>query len=103
MDNWTNEGYIKARLDRFFGAIYWLVENEKAIVQHVARPTSDHCILILDTKPELRKQKRRFYFDKRWGEKPGVEEMVRKAWEAESIGSPMFKVASKIKRCRMES
>lgn len=73
------------------------------MVQHVAIPVSDHCMLILDTKLELRKQKRRFYFDKIWVEKPGVKEMIRKAWETENIGSAMFKVTSKIKRCKMES
>lgn len=74
------------------------------MVQHVARPASNHCMLILDTKLELRKQKRRFYFDKkRWEEKLGVEEMARKAWEAESIGSLMFEVASNIKRYMIES
>lgn len=43
----------------------------------------------------------RFYFDKRWIEKPGVEKVVRQAWEVETIGSPMFQVATRIKCCRL--
>lgn len=31
----------------------------------------------------------------------GVEEVVRQAWEANVIGSPMFQVAERIKRCRL--
>lgn len=33
--------------------------------------------------------------------KPGIEEMVKQAWETECEGSPMFQVASKIKLCRL--
>lgn len=59
-------------------------------------------MLIFDIKPNLRKKKRRFYFDKRWISKPRIEDIMKKAWDRECIGSPMFKVACKIKRYRMD-
>lgn len=78
------------------------MDNEKFIVQHIDKQFSDHCMLLLDIKPELAKKKKRFYFDKRWVGKPGVEDVIRLVWESECFNSPMFKVATKIKRCRME-
>lgn len=35
-------------------------------------------------------------------QKPGIEEVVRKTWEIDCEGSVMFKVAVKIKNCRVE-
>lgn len=72
------------------------------MVKHVENQSSDHCMLVLDTKPTLNKKKRRFFFDKTWTEKPEVEEVVRATWEPDCIGSPMFKVAYKIKKYRLE-
>lgn len=85
-NNWKEEGYIEARLDRFFGAVQWLLANGKAIVKHVDRYASDHCMLLLDTKPEMRKKKKRFYFDRRWVNKYGIEDTIQTAWEMDCIG-----------------
>lgn len=100
-NNWKEEGYIEARLDRFFGASQWLLENGKARVQHIDRQASDHCMILLDTSPERGKKKGRFCFDKRWLTKPGLEEVIRATWEQESFGSPMHIVACKIKQCKL--
>lgn len=89
------------RLDRFFEAAQWWLDHTTAIVKYVEKQSSDHSQLILDTKPEQGRKKTRFYFDKRWVNKPGVKEVVRQAWEAECEGYPMFQVASKMKRCRL--
>lgn len=69
-------------------------------MKHIENQSSDHSILLLDTKPVQVKRKKRFLLDKRWIDKPGVEEVVRTAWESDCFGSPMFRVAFKIKRCR---
>lgn len=64
MFTWANnrEGkdFVKEKLDRFFGAASWLVKYPKAKVLHVERQTSDHCLLMLETNPEVRKFKKRF-------------------------------------------
>lgn len=101
-NNWHKEGYIKARLDSFLGSLQWLMKNDRAVVKHIENYSSYHSMLLLDTKPDLQKQKRRFYFDERRIGKPGVKKVIRDAWESKCIGSPMFKVASKIKRCKMK-
>lgn len=71
------------------------------MVQHVVKQTYDHYLLVLDSNPEEGRIKRRFCFDKRWINKPEVEDMIKNVWEHECVGSPMFMVTSKIKRCRM--
>lgn len=101
-NNWEDEGYIRVRLDRFFGASNWLMEHSKAVMKHIERQAFDHNLLILDTKPEQRRRKIRFYFDKRWVKKPKVEELIRNTWETNCEGRLMYKVATKIKRCRLE-
>lgn len=70
-------------------------------MKHVNTYFSDHCMLVLDTKPEGITKRKQFYFDERWLGKPGVEEVIESAWTTDCIGSPMFQVAFKIKRCRM--
>lgn len=79
------------------------MEQINAVVKHIPKQSSDHSILILDTQQEKEKKRRRFYFFfyQRWLNKPGIEEVISKAWGYECY-SPMFQVDSKIKRCRMD-
>lgn len=58
-------------------------------------------MLILDSFPEVFRKKTRFFFDRRWINKPSIEEVVKQAWNETVIGSPMFQVAERIKRCRL--
>lgn len=92
---------MDVRLDRFFGSAQWILDNDKIVVKHIEKQASDHCLLLLDTKLDEGRKKRRFYFDQRWLLKNGIEEVIREAWKPNCIGSPMFKVAYKIKRCRL--
>lgn len=101
-NNWGDEGYIEARLDRFFGAPLWFLENNSVTVLHVERQTSDHNLLVLDTNPNQRKRRPRFYFDKIWLQKLGIDVLIRQVWNADCEGSFMHKVPMKIKRCHVE-
>lgn len=78
-----------------------MIDHATAIVKHVERQSSDHNLLILDTKPEQGKGKARFYFDKKWVNKLRIEDIIKEAWITECKGSLMFQVASKIKLCRL--
>nr|XP_027100870.1 uncharacterized protein LOC113719906 [Coffea arabica] len=55
-----------------------------------------------DTNPGIGRKKKRFYFDKRWLHKEGIQEVVEQAWNKEEHGSKMFKVTRKIRNCRIE-
>lgn len=61
-NNWEGEGDIEARLDRFFGSSHWLLENDRAVVRHIDNYSSNHCILLLDTTPDLAKRKKKKIF-----------------------------------------
>ncbi|XP_071926048.1 uncharacterized protein [Coffea arabica] len=59
-------------------------------------------ILCLDTEPDKEKRKKKFYFDKKWLQKKGVQQVVEQAWQIDKPGSRMFKVTKKIRNCRIE-
>ena len=42
---------------------------------------SDHSILLFDTRMNLGKRKKRFYFDKRWLKREDIGEVIKSAWE----------------------
>lgn len=43
----------------------WIVEHEGPMVNHVTTQSFDHCMLVLDTKLTLNKNRKRFIFYKR--------------------------------------
>lgn len=49
-NNREGEGFIQERLDRFFGSTEWMIQCETIEVRHIFRQTSDHSMLILDSK-----------------------------------------------------
>lgn len=63
---WTNnrmeEGFIKERLDMFFGSTDWMLDFEKAEVKHILTQYSNHSMFLLDTNPHQPKMKSRFIF-----------------------------------------
>lgn len=70
-NNWHDEGFIVARLDRFFGSSQWLVEHKGAKVQHIEKQVSDHCIILLDSNPGVQKKGEGLFLTKDWLGKRG--------------------------------
>lgn len=64
------EGFVKERLDMFFASPEWTYQNPKAVVNHVQKQTSDHCLLRLEVRPSRLHTVKRFYFDRRFLEVP---------------------------------
>ncbi|XP_071926239.1 uncharacterized protein [Coffea arabica] len=73
---------------------------DQAKCLHVETEASDHCMLVLDTKPVGRKWKRRFMFDRRWMMQEDIREVIGKAWGEEQQGSRLYKVKCKIKKMK---
>lgn len=69
-NNRDNKGYIKERLDYFFGSIAWLDQYNEAKMKHIFRAASDHHLILLDSKPDWQKARARFIFDSRWHDFP---------------------------------
>lgn len=102
---WTNnkegEGFVEERLDRFFASLEWIYQFPNAVVHHIQKQASDHCLLILDDKPQAQHITRRFYFDKRFLDIPDVEKEIDNAWNTPQQGTLMFRVYERIKSCRI--
>ncbi|XP_027171734.1 uncharacterized protein LOC113771340 [Coffea eugenioides] len=80
-NNWEDVGEVKERLNRGLCCIDWSLVFDKANCKHIDTFASDHSILMIDTNPETRKRKKRFYFDKRWLKREGIQDVIRNAWE----------------------
>ena len=72
-NHWDNEGEIRQRLDRALGSMDWFQDFESAKCHHIETLASDHSLLLLDTNPGIERKKKRFYFDKRWLQKEGIQ------------------------------
>lgn len=99
-NNREGEGFIQERLDRFCGSPDWMLQRETAEVTHFLRQTSDHSLIVLDSKPRRKKTQARFIFEASWIKEQGCEERVKGIWQRSVIGSRMFKVQQKLKWCK---
>lgn len=79
----------------------WMQSFPTAKVTHMETVASDHSILMLDTRPVVKKAKKRFAFDRKWLQYEEVNQVVNQAWNTRQQGSKSFKVTKKIKECRM--
>nr|XP_027120622.1 uncharacterized protein LOC113737621 [Coffea arabica] len=101
---WCNQwqdGEIRQRLDSELSSGGWSNIFEHPKCTHLESLASDHSMLILDTISGKRKKRKKFFFDKRWIQREGIGEVIKKAWEEDIRGSRMFRVVHKIKRCRV--
>ena len=64
-------------------------------VQHIETEASDHSALMLSPDAEPIRKKKRFYFDKRWIEHEGVENIISKAWSYDCNGFEQSQVSFK--------
>lgn len=63
--------------------------------------TSDHYLLLLDSKPQGQPTHKRFYFDKRLLELLKAENVISSAWNKTCRGTPIFQVTQRIKETRL--
>ncbi|XP_071900968.1 uncharacterized protein [Coffea arabica] len=77
-NHWEEEGEIRQRLDRCLSSYEWVQIVDKTRCQHLDTYASDHSMLFLDTEPHKEKRKKRFYFDKRWLQREGCQQVVEK-------------------------
>lgn len=89
-NNWMNEGEIKQRLERALANNLWSQSYDRAKVVHVENQGSDHSMIFIDSNAQRSGRKKRFYFDKRWLKKEGIEPVTQNAWKEKQEGSNMF-------------
>lgn len=60
-----------------FGLAEWLLQHERAEVNHILIQTSNHALLFLDSNSGQNKTKARFIFETRWTNRQDCEELVK--------------------------
>lgn len=96
-NNRVGERFVEERLDRFFASPEWHYLFPKAVVHHVLKQSSNHCLLILEDNPVGHRAKSRFQFDKRLLDDPEFEEVVENAWNDHQQGTPMYQLCGRIR------
>ena len=91
------------RLDRAVATREWLNLFHVAQVEHVDVSNSDHKCLWLqgDSTGAHRRRYRPFRFEEIWLKDKVCEATVQSTWAPMTIGMAMFRVASKIKACKI--
>ena len=83
----------------------WKGLFSQAIIRHLTIVHSDYMELLLDLVlgPEQprRSKKKLFRFDHTWVREKGCEGVIEAAWQADCVGTPMFRLVHKIKQCRL--
>lgn len=102
-NNREREGYIQERVDRFFGSVEWMSQFDTVEVNHILRQTSDHYLLLLDSKPQRTKTKSRFIFESRWVQMQDSEGLIKAEWSSPVTGSRMYQVPQKLKNANSYS
>ncbi|XP_071902586.1 uncharacterized protein [Coffea arabica] len=72
-NTWEGEREVKERLDRCLRSVGWMQIYENVTCEHIETEASDHCLLMVDTKPQQRRGKQRFFFDHRWAKNKATE------------------------------
>ncbi|KAK9996993.1 hypothetical protein SO802_021679 [Lithocarpus litseifolius] len=100
------DAFVEQRLDRAYASEEWRELYPQSKVFHTSAAYSDHEPILLNTEPTVtrhRCSKKIQRFEEKWVAHPECEDRVRFSWvQTQPIGSPMFRLFEKIKRCRMD-
>ncbi|KAG8374862.1 hypothetical protein BUALT_Bualt10G0039700 [Buddleja alternifolia] len=93
---------IQQRLDRGLVNAAWTITFHHSLIRHLLLIASDHSLLLLLTEPSFTTGPKPFRFEETWLHEDSVGEIIRNAWNTKFLGSPHFKIHSKIKKTRGE-
>ncbi|XP_023644536.1 uncharacterized protein LOC111832445 [Capsella rubella] len=92
-------GTIRCRLDRAMGNEEWHNLFSHTNVEYLKMWGSDHRPLLASLLSKPKKMRRKFMFDKRWIDKPGLSKAVLEGWGGED-GSVERSIYQKIQNCK---
>ena len=91
--------------DRACATLEWQELFPHSRVTHITASYIDHVPIVLNTQVEYNQtQNRRIprQFEEKWASHHECEDIVQQTWSnISAVGSPMFTLFEKIKRCRM--
>lgn len=94
---------IWERLDRGVANYDWMARFSTTTIKHLHCVASDHrlILLVFDPNGEAARWKRKpFCFEEMWLAEQECGATVKRVWEIQLSGNPMFRVVTKIKRCK---
>ncbi|KAL1225015.1 hypothetical protein V5N11_002794 [Cardamine amara subsp. amara] len=81
---WRDKVWIQCRLDRSFGNDAWFRLFPQAQMEYMDLRASDHRLIMISfALEEEEKGRGRFYFDKRWNIKQGIDEVIKRGWNSD--------------------
>ncbi|XP_050249321.1 uncharacterized protein LOC126696682 [Quercus robur] len=106
---WQNgrpgDAFVQERLDRACATLDWRERFPHVVVNHLQVSYSDHdpiFIIINGSAGNTRRKKIPKRFEEKWAIHPECEAIIQEVWSREPPrGSPMFRLFSKIRDCRM--
>lgn len=93
--------WVQCRLDRAFGNAEWFRLFPNSHSFYLEKTGSDHRPIFTGLDSTVQRRTGRFTFDKRWCEKPGIQEVISRGWSASNI-SAQASVSERIRSCRLE-
>lgn len=102
---WQNNNtayFIQRKLDRVLVNDMWLCKYPLSSATCVPHNISDHTPLVVDLANSQPSKGRTFKFFNHWTEYPEFLPLVERIWATPMFGSPMFKVANKLKLLKGE-
>ncbi|WOL00741.1 hypothetical protein Cni_G09454 [Canna indica] len=100
---WNNRSFgrslIQERLGRGLVSGCWRHLYPMAILHHLEDNGSDHCPFLLNSNPVTVVRHGRFKFKERWCGSEEVKNTITNVWEVAVLGSPMFRLFTKLKYC----
>lgn len=101
---WSNsclgQRRTQCKLDRVFCNLEFRNLNSEMVCQALTPGLSDHSPILMKWSIEDNRRKSLFRFFNYWCKEEGFLEVVQQAWNTDVVGSPMFRVVTKLKRVK---
>nr|DAD34883.1 TPA_asm: hypothetical protein HUJ06_005523 [Nelumbo nucifera] len=98
MDKWSR--MTAERLDKALATQSWLQIFPDSKILHLQFNHSDHCPLLLNTRPSKENTKPHFRFLPIWANHEDCKEIVESTWGKQIPGSKARQVTVKLKECK---
>ncbi|XP_074271346.1 uncharacterized protein LOC141595280 [Silene latifolia] len=101
---WNNKQEVAtrvySRIDRALINDKWLEAFPDAYAHFMTEGTFDHCPCVIHLDGTPRRKIAAFKYYNMWALAPTFQEIVEKSWSSPVMGTPMFRVATKLKRLK---
>ncbi|KAK9742286.1 hypothetical protein RND81_03G161600 [Saponaria officinalis] len=98
---WNNkqgcDSRVYSRIDRVLINDEWLDVFPDSIANFLPEGMFDHCPCLIDTQVKWERKRPPFKYFNMWAVAEDFEDVVKRVWSQQRIGSPMYNVVTKLK------